>query len=128
MTKIVTYAMAKPYESMIHRFKKITSLFLLGITLVLGGSALVSSKAEAATPPTPREVHQVRLERHKKAVQHRKEVRKERAEARKTGLRKERNTRKSGKNTGRRGNTGSEKGGCESYFFTPPFQQFPSYT
>lgn len=50
MTKIVTYAMAKPYESMIHRFKKITSLFLLGITLVLGGSALVSSKAEAATP------------------------------------------------------------------------------
>ena len=77
MTKIVTYAMAKPYESMIHRFKKITSLFLLGITLVLGGSALVSSKAEA------REVHQVRLERHKKAVQHRKEVRKERAEARK---------------------------------------------
>ena len=83
MTKIVTYAMAKPYESMIHRFKKITSLFLLGITLVLGGSALVSSKAEAATPPTPREVHQVRLERHKKAVQHRKEVRKERAEARK---------------------------------------------
>lgn len=127
MTKIVTYAMAKPYEAMIHRLKKITSLFLLGVTLVLGGSALASSKAEAATPPTPREVHQVRLERHKKAVQHRKEVRKERAEARKHRA-EERNTRKSGKNTGWRGNTGGEKGGCESYFFTPPFQQFPSYT
>lgn len=83
MTKIVTYAMAKPYETMKNRFKKITSVFLLGVTLVLGASAMASSKAEAATSPTPREVHQVRLERHKKAVQHRKEVRKERAEARK---------------------------------------------
>lgn len=83
MTKIVTYAMAKPYETMKNRFKKITSVFLLGVTLVLGASAMVSSKAEAATPPTPREVHQVRLERHKKAVQHRKEVREKQAEARK---------------------------------------------
>lgn len=83
MTKIVTYAMAKPYGSIIHRFKKITSLFLLGVTLVLGASALVSSRAEAATPPTPREVHQVRLERHKKTAQYRKEVRKERVKARK---------------------------------------------
>ncbi|WP_303225538.1 hypothetical protein [Acidaminococcus sp.] len=83
MTKIVTYAMAKPYETMKNRFKKITSVFLLGVTLVLGASAMASSKAEAATPPTPREVHQVRLERHKKAVQHRKEVREKQAEARK---------------------------------------------
>ena len=83
MTKIVTYAMAKPYGSIIHRFKKITSLFLLGVTLVPGASALVSSRAEAATPPTPREVHQVRLERHKKTAQYRKEVRKERVKARK---------------------------------------------
>lgn len=50
MTKIVTYAMAKPYETLKDRFKKVTSIFLLGVTLVLGASAMVSSKAEAATP------------------------------------------------------------------------------
>ena len=50
MTKIVTYAMAKPYETMKNRYKKITSVFLLGVTLVLGASAMASSKAEAATP------------------------------------------------------------------------------
>jgi hypothetical protein len=32
------------------RFKKVTSIFLLGVTLVLGASALTSSKAEAAAP------------------------------------------------------------------------------
>lgn len=50
MTKIVTYAMAKPHETLKDRFKKVTSIFLLGVTLVLGASAMVSSKAEAATP------------------------------------------------------------------------------
>ena len=33
MTKIVTYAMAKPYETLKDRFKKVTSIFLLGVTL-----------------------------------------------------------------------------------------------
>lgn len=50
MTKIVTYAMAKPHETLKDRFKKVTSIFLLGVTMVLGASAMVSSKAEAATP------------------------------------------------------------------------------
>lgn len=32
------------------RFKKATSLFVLGVTLVLGSSALATSQAQAATP------------------------------------------------------------------------------
>lgn len=70
------------------RFKKATSLFVLGVTLVLGSSALATSQAQAATPwdkdDKPHVEHRDNGDRQKAYEKRQKEIQKKReAEARK---------------------------------------------
>lgn len=70
------------------RFKKATSLFVLGVTLVLGASAVAANKAQAATPwdngNPPRMERRDNGDRQKAFEKRQKDIQKKReAEARK---------------------------------------------
>lgn len=64
------------------RFKKATSLFVLGVTLVLGSSALATSQAQAATPwdkdDKPHVEHRDNGDRQKAYEKRQKEIQKKR--------------------------------------------------